>query len=96
MEDVKEALKLSEMLDEIKKNHSIKPGSPEMEAFLSAGYPKVKTREHANEIIDGWKKDHSLYPYELKEDAIAYLAALDADYKPKADKSPGRPVASRV
>jgi hypothetical protein len=56
----------------------IKPGSPEMERYLAVGYPKIKTRENAKDIIEGWTKDHSYCPYELKEDALAFLEALNA------------------
>jgi hypothetical protein len=78
--DTEQAIK--DELDLVAAEHSIKPGSPAMEAFLSAGYADIGTREHANEIIEGWKKDHSSCPWDLKQRAIAYLEALDA--KPKA------------
>ena len=68
---------------------NIKPGTPEMEAFLSAGYPDIGTREHAEEIVSERKKDHSAYPWEVYQRALAFLAALDA----KAiviDPTPGR------
>lgn len=94
---------LEEDLRKVKKE-SIKPGSPEMERYLAQGYPKIKTREHAIEIIAEWKKDHSYCPYELKEDALAFLEALDAKpstkdiYHPETDHlgafvlpEPGRP-----
>ena len=71
---------LAEDLANVKKA-SPKPGSQDMERFLAAGYPKIKTREHAQELIEGWNKDHSYCPWELKEDALAFLEALDA--KPK-------------
>ena len=66
----------------------IKPGSPEMESLLSAGYPDIATREHAKEIIEGRKAHPELYPYELAERAKAFLSALDAT--PRAvDTDPG-------
>jgi hypothetical protein len=76
-ESVKTEEAVKDVLDQIHEEHSIKPGSPEMEAFLSAGYPQVGSREHANEIIEAWKKDHTSCPWELKEQAIAFLAALN-------------------
>ena len=79
--------KLAEDLKQIAKE-SYKPGTPELESFLVVGYPKVKNREHAQEIIEGWKKDHSSYPYELKEDAIAFLEALDKKPSPKDNYHP--------
>ena len=77
-----------------------------MEAFLSAGYADIGTREHAVEIIEGWKKDHTSCPWEFKQKALAYLEALDANpakmkiYHPLTNargemienaKHPGRP-----
>jgi hypothetical protein len=72
---------LKEDLEKVKKD-SIKWGSPAYEAYLAVGYPKIKTREHAMELIADWKKDHSSCPYEVKEEALAFLEALDA--KPTA------------
>jgi hypothetical protein len=79
MESVKEAKKIAADLAEIKKHHSIKPGSPEMEAYLAAGYaPDIMNREQAELIIADWKKDHSSSPYPIYRKALAYLAALNA------------------
>ena len=77
---------------ETQKKKQIKPGSLEMERYLATGYPKIKSREHALEIIAEWKKDHSYCPFELKEEALAYLEALDAKpsakdiYHPETDR----------
>ena len=80
------AIKKSETKDEYLPN--IKPGSPEMEAFLAAGYPDIGTREHAKEIVALREKDHSAYPWEVYQRALAFLAALDT--KPIAiDTDPG-------
>jgi hypothetical protein len=72
---------LIDMLAEIKKNHSFKYGSPEYEAFLSAGYPEIGTRKHAEEIIKTRQTNPMYYPYELEQKARAFLLALD--YKPE-------------
>ncbi len=61
-----------------KNDNTIKPGSPEMEAFLAAGYPEIGTRAHAQEIIKIRKENPALVPWELAQKAEAYLAALDA------------------
>jgi hypothetical protein len=76
--------KLEAELAEIKKNHSIKPGSPEMEAYLALGYPDIGTREHANELIKARKENFNAVPWEVEQRAKAYLAALDA--RPEAPK----------
>lgn len=71
---------------EIKK---IKPGSREMESILSAGYPDIATREHAQEILKGRKENPALVPWELAQRAEAFLAALDAT-PIVIDPEPGR------
>lgn len=68
------------LLDELKElaaESKLKPGSPELESFLGAGYPKIGTKKHAQEIIADWGKDHSSCPYQLMEDAKAFLLALN-------------------
>ena len=87
MNDIERERKLIEELAEIKKNHSIKPGTPEMEAYLCAGYPDIGTREHANELIKARKENATSVPWEVVKRAEAFLAALDA--KPVAP-SPAR------
>ena len=59
----------------------IKPGTPEMEAFLAAGYPDIGTRAHAQEIIKTRKENPALVPWEQEQRALAFLAALDATAK---------------
>lgn len=56
----------------------IEPGSPEMEAHLAAGYPNILTRAHAVEIIARRKANPADIPFDLNQQALAYLAALDA------------------
>ena len=95
-----------DLADDMKQvaKESFKPGSPALERYLAQGYPEIKTREHAKEIIEGWTKDHSYCPWELKEKALAFLEALDAKpsvkdiYHPETDRlgnvvlpEPGRP-----
>lgn len=65
-------------LDEIKANHSIKPGTQEYEAYLAAGYPDIGTVEHAQEIVDARTKDHTAYPWEVFMRAKAFLEAYNA------------------
>jgi hypothetical protein len=67
---------------------SIKPGSPEMERFISIGYPDIATREHAQEIIKTRKENPALIPYEVAERAKAFLAAIDAKVQ-VIDTDPG-------
>ena len=68
---------------------NIKPGTPEMETFLAAGYPDIATRAHAKEIIAERKLNPALVPWELAQRAEAFLAALDATAK-VIDPSPGK------
>lgn len=73
---------------EEEKVKSIKPGSPEYERFLSAGYPDIATRDHAKELLAMRKENPALVPFEVAERAKAFLEALDAT--PKAiDTEPG-------
>lgn len=65
------------MLEDAKKQ-SIKPGSAQMEALLSSGYPDIATRAHALELIAERKKNPMMIPYEVEQRAIAFLQALDA------------------
>ena len=71
------------------KQQTIKPGSPEMETFLSAGYPDIGTRAHAQEILKTRKENPALIPWEMQLKAEAFLAALDAKAIP-IDTDPGR------
>lgn len=74
--------------------HSIKPGTREMELYLSAGYPEIQTRKRAEEIINTRVKSPMTYPYELETKARAFLAALDAkpgDNPPAPDPHPFDP-----
>jgi len=57
---------------------SFQPGTPEMERFLSAGYPDIGTREHAKELLETRKANPALVPWEVAERAKAFLAALDS------------------
>ena len=66
---------------ELKSLPKIKPGSPEMESFLSNGYPDIGTREHALELLKTRKENPALVPWEVEQRAKAFLEALDA--KPK-------------
>ena len=66
---------------ELKSLPKIKPGGPEMESFLAAGYPDIGTREHAKELIAMREKDPGSVPWEIMQRAKAFLEALDA--KPK-------------
>ncbi len=49
-----------------------------MESLLSAGYPDIGTREHAELILKQFNDNQALVPYEKIERARAFLAALDA------------------
>jgi hypothetical protein len=72
---------LKEDLDKVK-DESLKPGSPALERYLAAGYPRIKNRKHATDIVQKYEAGSTLYPYEVYEDALAFLEALDA--KPTA------------
>jgi hypothetical protein len=52
----------------------ILPGTPEMEAFLAAGYPGM-TVAKAEAIIKERQANPQSWPYEVFEQAQAYLAA---------------------
>jgi hypothetical protein len=67
----------------------IKPGSPEMESLLSAGYPDIATREHAKEILATREKNPALIPWDVAQRATAFLEALDATAK-VINPEPGR------
>jgi hypothetical protein len=56
----------------------ILPGTPELEAHLSAGYPEIGTRAKAEMILKERKENPLLWPYTMVEKAEAFLAALDA------------------
>ncbi|HQO97810.1 MAG TPA: hypothetical protein PLF72_08660 [Anaerolineaceae bacterium] len=59
---------------------SIKPGTPEMEAYLGAGYGGM-TVEKAEAIIKERTANPALYPYEVYEQAKAFLEAYRATPK---------------
>ena len=56
----------------------VRHGTPEMEAFLQAGYPNM-TVEKAQMIIEERKKKPELWPYEKVEEAEAFLAAYEGN-----------------
>jgi len=75
------------------KEESIKPGSPEMDRYLAAGYaPDILSHEQAELIIADWKKDHNAYPYAIYQKALAYDEAFHAKptikhiYHPETDR----------
>lgn len=53
---------------------TIKPNTPEMEAYLGAGYGGM-TVEKAEAIIKERAANPALYPYEVLEQARAFLEA---------------------
>jgi len=55
----------------------VKPGTPEMEALLQAGYPDMSVAK-AKLIIKERKERPELWPYEMLERAEAFLAAYEA------------------
>lgn len=55
-------------------NLQIKPGTPEMEAFLGVGYGGM-TAAYAKEILEARKKDPGAFPFAEAQKAEAYLAA---------------------
>ena len=68
---------------------NIKPGTPEMETFLAAGYPDIGTKAHAKEIIAERKANPAMITWELAQRAEAYLAALDTQ-SIVIDPTPGK------
>lgn len=70
---------------EAAQRQSIKPGTPEMEAYLGAGYGM--SIKEAEAIVAEWEKDHKAWPLEEMRKARAMLEAYRA--KPVAiDRSP--------
>lgn len=63
-------------MDDKNKISHIQPGTPEMEAFLQAGYPGM-TVVKAKQIIKERKENPALWPYEQLEKAEAFLAAYE-------------------
>lgn len=66
----------------------IKPGTPEMEALLQAGYPDMSV-DKAKLIIKERKERPDLWPYEMLERAEAFLAAYNAKPIAVSTKAPG-------
>jgi len=60
---------------------TIKPGTPEMENYLSAGYGGM-TLEEANAIIGDWEKDHKTWDIAEVRKARAFIAAYNATPEP--------------
>jgi hypothetical protein len=54
----------------------IKPGTPEMEHLLSAGYGGMTVAE-AKEIVEGRAKNPAMFSYEQLKQAQAFLAAYN-------------------
>ena len=88
MKEIDQDRALKQELEDMREK-ALKPGSPELENFLAAGYPLIGNHAHAREIIEGRDKDHTAFPWDLYMQAKAFEAALYA--KPQKEKSPGRP-----
>jgi hypothetical protein len=56
---------------------SIKPKTPQMEAYLQAGYPDMSV-EKAKQIIKERRENPAMWPYEVLERAEAFLAAYES------------------
>ena len=67
----------------------IKPGTPEMEAMLQAGYPDMNVAK-AKTIIKERKENPALWPYEVMERAEAFLAAYNTAPVAVSTKVPAR------
>jgi len=65
----------------------IKPGTPEMEQLLSAGYNGMTVAE-AKEIIDGRAKNPAMFSYDQLKQAQAFMAAYTTASVP-ISKDPG-------
>jgi hypothetical protein len=76
------------MTEQTKLQH-IKPGTPEMEALLQAGYPDMSVAK-AQQIIKERKDNPALWPYEVMERAEAFLAAYNAKPIAVSTKVPER------
>ena len=68
---------------------TIKPGTPEMESFLGAGYDGM-TLEEANAIIGDWEKDHKTWDIAEVRKARAFMAAYSATPEPISTRRPWR------
>lgn len=65
---------------------AIRPMTPEMEAFLQAGYPDMSLAL-AEEILEGRKADPNRWPYQMVQKAQAFIAAYKA-YPIAVDPNP--------
>ena len=63
---------------------TIKPGTPEMEHYLSIGYGM--TMEEAEAIVGDWQKDHQSWPLEEVRKARAMIAAYHAKPEPVSNR----------
>jgi len=68
--------KVLNMLEMARKS-IIKPGTPEMERFLQAGYGDL-TVEEARRIIKARQDNPMMYPYSEEQRCRAFLAAYDS------------------
>ena len=78
---------VAKMLEAMKKK-AIKPKTPEMEAYLQAGYPDMNV-EKAQTVIKERKENPASWPYEVYERAVAFLAAYEAKSTVVTSKRPG-------
>jgi hypothetical protein len=67
----------------------IKPGTPEMEALLQAGYPDMSV-DKAKRIIKERQERPELWPYAMLERAEAFLAAYNAKPTAVSTRVPAR------
>lgn len=74
--------------DEKDKRSRIRPGTPEMEAYLGVGYGGMKVDE-AETIVAQWEKDPTRWPLDEVRKAQAFLAAYRATPQ-VIDKTPGK------
>jgi len=67
---------------------TIKPGTPEMAAYLEGGYGM--SLEKAQTIIEERPKNPALWPYEVYEKAQAFMAAYNATPEPVSTRKAWR------
>lgn len=66
----------------------VKPGTPEMESLLAAGYGM--TLEEAQQIVKERDANPQMYPFDVYQKAKAFIAAYGAKPQVISDKPPWR------
>jgi len=95
MAQAKSAKLVGDEVQEFIPPEPITANTPQLEQLLATGYPNIRTVENARQIIKERDGNPALYPFEIYQQAKAFLEAFTTNArvvstKPGWKRKPGR------